>query len=160
MVQRDKAITNLPKSYLSTVHISSKMYVRQCPSLFLSNVLEERGLRMARGKSVVIIGAKSLGRKAFIVKNPNVVVIVVNLKQFTKSLRTGTRAGEVPPPPDNCIYVYNGDGVPIGFWCIGQSSGTSRAEVNRLVQKYLRLAREGYCDCETVNGTNLCTCNF
>lgn len=142
------------------------MYVRQCPSSFQLNVLEKRGLqerriRMALSKSVVIVGARSLGRKAFIVKSPNVVVIVVNLKRFAKSLRTGARAGEVPPPPDDCFYIYDNNGIPIGIACpFGHKAGTSRAEVNRLIQKYLRLAREGYCDCETVNGTTHCSCYY
>lgn len=89
---------------------------------------------MAQGKSVVIVGAKSLGRKAFIVKNPNVVVIVMNLKKFAKSLRTGTRAGEVPPPPDDCVYIYNSEGIPVGMACpYGHKTKASRAEVNRLI---------------------------
>jgi hypothetical protein len=121
---------------------------------------QERRIRMVRRRSVVIVGAKSLGRRAFIVKDPSVVVIVVNLKRFTKSLRTGARAGEVPPP-DDCFYIYDNNGIPVGLVCpYGHSAGTSRAEVNRLIQKYLNLAGEGYCDCETVNGTTHCTCYY
>lgn len=116
---------------------------------------------MARERSVVIVGAKNLGRKAFIVKNPRVVVIIVNLRRFSKSLREGASTGKLPPPPDNCVYLYDSNGIAVGLACpFGRHTGATRAELNRLIHKYLKLAGEGYCDCETVNGTTRCTCYY
>lgn len=131
------------------------------------------------------------------VKKPRVVVVVVNNARLRKPLKTCARVGglpdnciiagsviicpygkarprrtrvsELPPLPENCVYLYyDNTRIPVGVACYGKTKGNvsarTKAQINKLSKAYARFlgvqSLQSYCDCKTENGTTKCTCYY